>query len=94
MRHTGKESRFAKLDKAIEEDNDDFIMNQEQLQEQIIQQQNGRLDELTNGVMQLKTMGQEIDLELDNQAKFFFFPLFCFFYMFLLYLCTKLINSR
>ena len=92
MRYTAKESRFAKLDKAIEEDNNDFITNQEQLQEQIIQQQNGRLDELTNGVMQLKTMGQEIDIELDNQAKFLFsflslfFFLYCFFFFFFFFL--------
>ena len=65
-----KAEKFAGLNRAIEEDNDRFIQNQEQLQIELINKQDEKLDQLSSGVAQLGNMNKDIQLEIEEQGKF------------------------
>jgi len=61
--------RFAAVDAAIKEDNDNFIRNQAQVQEEIIRKQDGELDELGHVVGVLGEMSTSIHTELEQQSR-------------------------
>eukprot|EP01105_Mastigella_eilhardi_P027325 TRINITY_DN8374_c0_g1_i1.p4 TRINITY_DN8374_c0_g1~~TRINITY_DN8374_c0_g1_i1.p4 ORF type:complete len:276 (-),score=106.45 TRINITY_DN8374_c0_g1_i1:1556-2338(-) len=65
----GVNNRFAKLDQAIEQDNDKFVQNETQIQQQIVSNQNADLDQLHTSVVKLGQMGEEIHEELNLQGK-------------------------
>ncbi|KAH3743136.1 syntaxin 10 L-like [Pelomyxa schiedti] len=62
-------NRFAKLEKQIEENNQEFINNQVQAQEQIKQEQDKNLDRLHSTVKTIDAMGRVMSDELATQDK-------------------------
>eukprot|EP01112_Ceratiomyxa_fruticulosa_P004371 TRINITY_DN1491_c0_g2_i1.p1 TRINITY_DN1491_c0_g2~~TRINITY_DN1491_c0_g2_i1.p1 ORF type:complete len:252 (+),score=39.78 TRINITY_DN1491_c0_g2_i1:468-1223(+) len=61
--------RFRALDEAIANDHQEFINNQKQTQEQLFQDQDKDLDQLSNTVATLGQMGQAISSELSLQDR-------------------------
>lgn len=62
-----KFSRYNKLEKEIENQNQNFIENEEQAQATIMRQQDTQLEEVGQTINVLKTMGETIGQELDEQ---------------------------
>lgn len=65
----GASSKYAKLEAAAVEANDDFIEDQGQKQEQIMRKQDTQLQEVGATVGVLSTMGRTIADELDDQNR-------------------------
>lgn len=63
-------NRFAKLDQAIEQDNENFLNNETQVQQQIARQQDEDLDKLHTNVKKIGAMGETISEELKTQGKY------------------------
>jgi len=66
---TGAGSRYAKLEENARAENDNFIAGQEQQQKMVMKEQDQQLGEVSQTVSVLKTMGDAISAELDDQAE-------------------------
>eukprot|EP00727_Mastigamoeba_balamuthi_P012115 m51a1_g7526 putative C-tail anchored protein, N-terminal Syntaxin and C-terminal SNARE domain (251) ;mRNA; r:31146-32302 len=61
--------KFTKLDEYIEESNQQFLEGQQQAQAQIIEHQDGKLDQLSHTIVQIGEMGNVMADELDAQGR-------------------------
>eukprot|EP00026_Physarum_polycephalum_P007981 Phypoly_transcript_08054.p1 GENE.Phypoly_transcript_08054~~Phypoly_transcript_08054.p1 ORF type:complete len:139 (+),score=15.88 Phypoly_transcript_08054:1115-1531(+) len=68
MKNTSN-GKYAALDRVIQEDNEAFIRNQQQVQEQIIKEQDTELEQISQTVDTMKHMGDAIYVELNSQNK-------------------------
>ncbi|KAJ5075317.1 syntaxin 10 [Anaeramoeba ignava] len=64
-----KQSKYSKLEEALEQENEDFIENQHQEQQKIMKEQDGKLDSLSGTVRRIGEIGVTINDELDDQMK-------------------------
>jgi len=63
---SAKHSRYDKIQKGIQEENQDFINQQQQQQSMIMREQDTQLEEVHQAVTTLKQMGEQISDELDD----------------------------
>eukprot|EP01114_Cavostelium_apophysatum_P015147 TRINITY_DN4069_c0_g1_i1.p1 TRINITY_DN4069_c0_g1~~TRINITY_DN4069_c0_g1_i1.p1 ORF type:complete len:281 (-),score=54.60 TRINITY_DN4069_c0_g1_i1:28-870(-) len=67
QKKAGVPDRYAKLQEAVEADNDEFIQNQHQRQQQIVRKQDQKVEVLHDTVNTLKQMGNQMDQVIKEQ---------------------------